>query len=376
MKEIGINLAGRLGNPSPSSPKDAEPAQKSSYGVSRLGIVSLDDADPAAPREPPAELPPEVLPPEVWDQLPQEEAPPASPLDLTTDEFVWEDSPPPAAAAETEMETAPKPAHGLSRAKMKWLAVTAAIVVALVAWRVWSHVASLPREAAGQRATLAPRPPVPVSPPANDPPAISAPVPTAKTNDNTGPRTANPPAGMPVPERRIATPATPVPSGLSPGVEDPQPRPLTAPRGSDGSAGLSLMKRIGRVLAPKAAPPAGPPVAPTPATPAPPVAAAPSEPAPVVSLNCPPGFLLTGIMRWADGPVAMINNRAVGVGGVVNGARVRKISDFSVEIELKGKIYRITVAATAAPPPADDEPAEEPEEKEAAAPTSQPAEEE
>ncbi|MCK4624668.1 MAG: hypothetical protein KAV00_05100, partial [Phycisphaerae bacterium] len=60
------------------------------------------------------------------------------------------------------------------------------------------------------------------------------------------------------------------------------------------------------------------------------------------------GLRLGGIMRGADGKIALINNRSVKVGQTVNNAKVVHIGDFSVEVELDDKRYRVAISS---PPP-------------------------
>ncbi len=58
------------------------------------------------------------------------------------------------------------------------------------------------------------------------------------------------------------------------------------------------------------------------------------------------GIRLGGIMRGADGKIALINNRSVKVGQTVNNAKVVHIGDFSVEVELDGKRYLVAISST------------------------------
>ena len=54
------------------------------------------------------------------------------------------------------------------------------------------------------------------------------------------------------------------------------------------------------------------------------------------------GFRLGGTMSGPSGMVAIINGRPVSVGGTVNGAKVVKITSFSVELERDGKRFTVT----------------------------------
>lgn len=58
------------------------------------------------------------------------------------------------------------------------------------------------------------------------------------------------------------------------------------------------------------------------------------------------GIELGGIMRGSDGNFAIINKRFVRVGQTVNNAKIIRIGDHSVEIELKGKRYLIGISSS------------------------------
>ncbi len=105
--------------------------------------------------------------------------------------------------------------------------------------------------------------------------------------------------------------------------------------------------------APTAATAAPVPAPATPVSTAPPTAPA-SQPAsqpaygpatPNEWRDCPAGFCLSGIMRMSDGPVAIINNRSVKAGGVMNGATVVRINEFSAEMELDGKHFMLGITS-------------------------------
>mgnify|MGYP005679559407 CR=1 FL=1 len=66
-------------------------------------------------------------------------------------------------------------------------------------------------------------------------------------------------------------------------------------------------------------------------------------------IACPPGFSLSGVFTGPDGkPLAVVNDRSVAEGDTVNGAKVIRIGNFSVEMELEGK--RFSVSVSSAPP--------------------------
>lgn len=53
--------------------------------------------------------------------------------------------------------------------------------------------------------------------------------------------------------------------------------------------------------------------------------------------NKAPSWHLSAILVSPDRRLAMVNNRLVGVGGVINGARVKSIQGNVVELEVNGK---------------------------------------
>ncbi|MHC4788765.1 MAG: hypothetical protein ACYS8K_06105 [Planctomycetota bacterium] len=58
-------------------------------------------------------------------------------------------------------------------------------------------------------------------------------------------------------------------------------------------------------------------------------------------IPCPPGFQFTGVVQRPDGALAAINGRFVRIGSKVNGAKVVRISNSSVEMELDGKRFLV-----------------------------------
>ncbi len=79
----------------------------------------------------------------------------------------------------------------------------------------------------------------------------------------------------------------------------------------------------------------------------------------------PPDFVLAGVVRTADGLIANINGAFVPAGGIVNGAKVVEVREYSVEMELDGEYFLLGIggAAPASPPSR----AEESEQEEAPA---------
>ena len=77
-------------------------------------------------------------------------------------------------------------------------------------------------------------------------------------------------------------------------------------------------------------------------------------------------------MRGPAGPVAIINNRTVKVGQTVNDAKVIRIEQFAVELELKGRRFMVGVASPSGsagasqnqPEPVETTPEPEPEAEE------------
>ncbi|MFB3891300.1 MAG: hypothetical protein ACE15C_04675 [Phycisphaerae bacterium] len=67
--------------------------------------------------------------------------------------------------------------------------------------------------------------------------------------------------------------------------------------------------------------------------------------APIKYRECPPGIRLSGIIACSDGAYACLNDKMVKVGGVVNGAKVVAVGDFSVEMELDGERFIVGVGA-------------------------------
>jgi len=157
-----------------------------------------------------------------------------------------------------------------------------------------------------------------------------------------------PPATRAAPPKPLAKPkpkpkaATPMPSASKPRPielatppvrRDPPPPPRPAPR------------RL---------PPARPrPKAPAP-TPPPAPDPRPASPPPELSVSC--------IMRGLNGPVAIIDGRAVHIGQKVHGVKVVRIGDFSIEIEHQGKRSTIGISSPPSAAPTEADPATQPAE--------------
>ena len=56
-----------------------------------------------------------------------------------------------------------------------------------------------------------------------------------------------------------------------------------------------------------------------------------------------PGFALSAILYSPSRRVAVVNGRPVSVGDKVNGARVRRIDRGEVQLELGGKVLKLTL---------------------------------
>jgi hypothetical protein len=100
--------------------------------------------------------------------------------------------------------------------------------------------------------------------------------------------------------------------------------------------------------------PAQSPVAQKPSSPAvvaPAVAAASRS---VTYREVPSGFKLGGIINCPDGAYASINDRLVKAGGVVNGAKVIQVRDFSVEMEVEGQRFILAIGADTTPTTEDE----------------------
>ena len=67
----------------------------------------------------------------------------------------------------------------------------------------------------------------------------------------------------------------------------------------------------------------------------------------------PPGYRLTGIIKTPSGRFANVNGAFVTVGHIINGARVVKISDFAIEMELNGRRFPLGITSAPPPPPPD-----------------------
>lgn len=59
--------------------------------------------------------------------------------------------------------------------------------------------------------------------------------------------------------------------------------------------------------------------------------------------ECPPGFTLSSVIQFPDGAYASLNGKMVKVGGMVSGARVVAIGNFSVEMELSGERFIVGI---------------------------------
>jgi len=66
--------------------------------------------------------------------------------------------------------------------------------------------------------------------------------------------------------------------------------------------------------------------------------------------SCPPGMVLSGVVRCPEGLLANISGRFVPVGGTVNDAVVIEIKDYSVEMEIAGERFLLGINAPAPPP--------------------------
>ncbi|GAG45486.1 unnamed protein product [marine sediment metagenome] len=71
------------------------------------------------------------------------------------------------------------------------------------------------------------------------------------------------------------------------------------------------------------------------------------------------GIKVSGIMRGLGGPVAIINNRFIAVGKTIGKAKVVRIGQFSVELEIDGERFLIGVSAPSTYEPPREEPAED-----------------
>jgi len=74
--------------------------------------------------------------------------------------------------------------------------------------------------------------------------------------------------------------------------------------------------------------------------------------------DCPPGFVLNGIIKAPSGLMANINGKFVAVGGMVQDARVIEIRAYSVEMELFGERFLLGMGGRrgAASQPAPEQP--------------------
>ncbi len=374
MKQKRRNLVeGRLGIPSltprRSTPRDDREVE---YGLERLGIASSQAEMPPPPKqrakaEPPPPKQPaeaEAPPPEQRDEA---EPPPSN-------QWIKLEPPPPKQQAKLEPPPPPKPVarpdprgHAQAAALLREMAASAAAeeqqqselassrldlarrllgrygrrklqVVGVAAAAVLA-LALVVRYAVSDRSPRAAR--------AADS-ALASPSATVAHSDEPPaepPKLPKPP--LPAPIETAMGPVTP-PTGQQPGVK---PAPSGAPEQP-----RRTVRQVPEIPAWAVAPAPAPPSQP---------AAPPPESRTVAFGVAPPGIVLSCIMRGPKGCIAIINNRAVKVGHMVEDATVVRIDQFSVELERKGRRFLLGIAtprgtSSQETPPAEAEPEETP----------------
>ena len=329
--------AGRLGRLSEAAgtPLPEGGPRKSNYGTRRLGLVLETDDEPArsprgahsqALREPPPG------PPTGSSISPQPQPDGA-------------EQPPPDEAD----RQSPQPRSRSNRRRTSLLigAGLATVAAALAVVALWAGGTD---ETTPQMASASPG----TSAPARQPAAVHE----SKAQQH-APREALPQPQGHSPERTASAEAGPPPRER-PAPARPKPRPAGARR--RGSLSRMILARALRMLAPRPRPVRSVPTArlvppaPRPVTPpAPPKPAAKRPPAPARKVS-PPELRLSGIMRGPDGHMAIINDRFVSEGSLIEGARVVRIDDFTVQIDYRRERFVLGVSS---PKPRRAGPAEE-----------------
>ncbi len=325
-------VAGRLGHPGflepPAGPDRPRPA--TSYGAERLGIV-LDDEPPQEVRDDapaPAPLAAEPLaasaqaesellsdqPAESWtgepslgDEAGYADAP-------QTDWDAWRPPAPGPNWAQRLLARVPPDRRPAAGAAAGLAAGIVLVALAALGWWWFAGEDKTPQSASAEPA-----------------PAL------AHAPDLTGaqrpgrPRGAVPPFPRPRPLPAGGPASRPAPAGLPPGLADPPDLgPPTWPTTRPGPAGR--VRRPGPVPAGDAGPP--------------------------IAMGSPPGIQVSCVMRGLSGPIAIINDRCASVGKTIDGAKVIAISEFAVEVDYRGRRYRIGISQPSEPAKAGQMPAQ------------------
>lgn len=343
MKSKSPDLAaGRLGTPFPAGQDpDDKAARKNHYGAQRLGIASETPEEPAAAAQGESPRRPEA-------SAPQADTSAKTDVTVALREMLAK-APPPQAATRQGVYAPPAVAspalalwHRRKRVILAALGGAMAIGLVVLLWAGFSGNGTSPRSASAAVET-------PQRPPQRTP--VGAGRDRQEPTADAGSEPAEDPAGQPASPRQLPPPGEPDPLGAAQAPPSPPAgpdAPTARPPSASAGAVRALLGSLRRLM--KAAAESRPPPAPEP--PEPPVATRPSAPArKAVSAFgvCPPGIVLSCIMRGPAGPVAIINNRTVKVGQTVNDAKVIRIEQFAVELELKGRRFMIGVASPSAP---------------------------
>jgi hypothetical protein len=310
MKPKRTNLvAGRLSPDGPKSKDSGSPGSdgSSAYGYERLGITS--DAAQAGEGQPPQSLAQAILTlPIVRPNLtpsthptPSPTEPQIGPLEIQTDQPApSDDQPPVVSPGQLAMDLWDR---YKDKALMAGVGVVAVIILATVLG-TWGSATRSP--VAPQR-------------------AVGAEEPNQRLIDGTKPVEARKAEEQPA--KDITKPQTKakVWEALSPIDETEPPEPAPSPN-------------QGKEIIPAAPPPKPPGPAKT------------TDSAKKYR-SCPPGFVLAGVVKTADGLRANINGAFVPAGGIVNGAKVVEVKEYSVEMELDGEYFLLGIGGLAHTPP-------------------------
>ncbi|KPK78912.1 MAG: hypothetical protein AMJ81_14450 [Phycisphaerae bacterium SM23_33] len=383
MKEKKTDLAaGRLGSPrlAPQTATDKAWKENTNYGVRRLGITS--DAAAESPEE----------------AQPQPSAPAsqtfASPADTAWQPEVGPNTP------SSSLDLPQSVAAALpNRGKFVLLAASALggmLTVGLVLLALWRfggggtpQMASASEGSSDASRNLAGKVPLAPQAGADTPSAPGSQADTAPARlasrqpgpaFDSRPQDAARPGQESWPAEKLdwaALSASPEPTQEPAWLAEAHPAPLLPPEaaasawvpGEMPAPGSGQPPQTAALPAPKARP-AGPTTAPAQTTSQPslgqPRHAVPPKPGGKKRASgwevSPAGIQVSCIMRGPSGPVAIINNRLLGVGKTIDKAKIVRIEEFGVEIELEGRRFLIGVSSpgSSAPPqlePAEDKPA-------------------
>jgi hypothetical protein len=336
MKDKLTDLAaGRLGfSPSPEGPRAHPPGKKNNYGVSRLGISGVEQAQappPVRPAAPQAAAPRTVAPApaaRASEPAPQVPAPAAAP-----------------ASRGYELELSPYTISVTHFPKRLVYGVVCVIslVIGLICYSLWRSggEGGTPQTAS---ASIAPPPPVAVTP--VQPAADANRLPARAVSKAPAPAVATPP------QPQLGTELSQLLAEMarSPSSQ-PNPRREERPSGSWSSSPQPSAAPSPALLA--AAP------SPAPAVPEGNLAA-PATPERIGYKVAPEGIVVSGIIRGPGGPVAVINNQFLKVGQTFDQTKVIRIDEYAVELEEGGQRFLVSLSsAPARAAPVKEESADE-----------------